>query len=387
MRQKRFQKGSVSLRRRGRIKIWYAQWREGTTKRSKILGPYSAISKSQAEAMLTEILQPVNVQAGHHATPSFTFGAYLKDVYLPLYRKRWKESTRSTSEADIERYLVPVFGSKLLRSITRAHMQLFLEDRATQLSTSVVGHLRWHLNAIFRMAQSDGAVEVNPAAALYGPAGKPTPEKQVMTVDQVRKALSALDVRERLIFRMAVMDGMRPGEIFAIRLGKIGTNHVRIDQRVYAGQMDTPKGRKGKNTARVVALSPGTMADVEVWKTFLANQAEDAFLFPSETGKTPLRPNNLWKRDMRPRLKPFGLEWVNYQVLRRTNASLSRKACIDDKVAADQRGHGLGVSLAVYAVSDLEQKLEAVTRLESEVKRVEPKDDPLLQMKPFQTVQ
>jgi hypothetical protein len=46
---------------------------------------------------------------------------------------------------------------------------------------------------------------------------------------------------------------------------------------------------------------------------------------------------------------------------------LSRKANIDDKVSADQRGHGLGVSLGVYATSDLNQKIEAVTRLESEV--------------------
>jgi len=58
---------------------------------------------------------------------------------------------------------------------------------------------------------------------------------------------------------------------------------------------------------------------------------------------------------------------VNFQVLRRTNASLSRKAKVDDKVSADQRGHGLGVSLGVYSISDLDQKIEAVTKLESEV--------------------
>ena len=40
---------------------------------------------------------------------------------------------------------------------------------------------------------------------------------------------------------------------------------------------------------------------------------------------------------MRPQLALLGLEWVNFQVLRRTNASLSRKNSIDDKVAADQR--------------------------------------------------
>jgi hypothetical protein len=70
---------------------------------------------------------------------------------------------------------------------------------------------------------------------------------------------------------------------------------------------------------------------------------------------------------MRPRLEKVGLAWVNFQVLRRTNAILSRKASIDDKVSADQRGHGLGVSLAVYASSDLEQKIEGVNKLESVV--------------------
>ena len=43
---------------------------------------------------------------------------------------------------------------------------------------------------------------------------------------------------------------------------------------------------------------------------------------------------------------------MNFQVLRRTNASLSRKAFIDDKLAADLLGHGLFVSLGVYEQSD-----------------------------------
>jgi hypothetical protein len=51
--------------------------------------------------------------------------------------------------------------------------------------------------------------------------------------------------------------------------------------------------------------------------------------------------------------------------MRRANASLGRKAGIDDKVAADQRGHGLGVSLDFYANSDLSQKVEAVRKLEA----------------------
>lgn len=40
---------------------------------------------------------------------------------------------------------------------------------------------------------------------------------------------------------------------------------------------------------------------------------------------------------------------------------------IDNKIAADQRGHGLGVSLEVYSISNIRQKIDAAKRFESEV--------------------
>jgi integrase len=188
-----------------------------------------------------------------------------------------------------------------------------------------------------------------------------------MSREDIVIALKTLELRERLIFRMAVFDGMRPGEILAIRIGNISHHSLLIDQRVYKGNLDSPKGRKGKRTNRIVALSPGTEADLSEWCSQFGERSPDAFLFPSENLRTPVRRDNLWNRCMRPKLESVGLEWATFQVLRRTNASLGRKALIDDKVAADQRGHGLGVSLEVYSISDLQQKIEAVKKIESEV--------------------
>jgi integrase len=187
-----------------------------------------------------------------------------------------------------------------------------------------------------------------------------------MTPRQILLALNALDLRERILFRMSVFDGMRPGELLAIRLANVHKDSVFINQRVYKGDLDTPKGRKGKRSSRTVALSPGTLEDLAVWLPRLLDHSPEAYLFPSERG-TPLSRDNVWNRSMFPRLEKVGLGWATFQVLRRTNATLSRKAKVDDKVAADQRGHGLGVSLEVYSLSDLEQKIEAVNRLEAEV--------------------
>jgi hypothetical protein len=87
-------------------------------------------------------------------------------------------------------------------------------------------------------------------------------------------------------------------------------------------------------------------------------------VFPSEPLKAPIGRDKLWRRNLEPKLKTISLEWVNFQVIRRTHASLSRKAGIDPKLVADQLGHGLGVNFEVYTISDLAQRLDSVNLLE-----------------------
>ena len=72
MRRKRFQKGSVRPRKHGRTKVWVAQWSENGGNRSKVLGRFADLSKSQAETMLAQILQPLNDKAGYHAAERST---------------------------------------------------------------------------------------------------------------------------------------------------------------------------------------------------------------------------------------------------------------------------------------------------------------------------
>jgi len=366
MRRKRFQKGSIRARKHGRNKVWVAQWWEQGAKRSKVLGRCADMLKSEAEARLAVILQPFNENSGHPEKPIYTFRVYVEEVFLPVVCRKWKESTRVTTEPRIRGHLLPTFGDRLLKQITREQMQGFLDQLGVNRSRSIVDHLRWDLNSIFKMALSDGCVEFNPAAALFVTTCLPEAEKRVLTVEQIRIALEVLELRERLIFRLAVFEGMRPGEILALQLRHLRDTSISVEQRVYKGKLDTPKGRKGRRTARKVGLSVGTMAELAIWKTMLLDQSPEGYVFASERN-TPLDRANVWCRLLEPKLAAVGLEWATFHVLRRTNASLARKLKIDDKVSADQRGHGLGVSMEVYSISDLEQKIEAVKRLESEV--------------------
>lgn len=279
MRLKRFQKGSIRPRKHGKTKVWVAQWWEGGNKKSKVLGRFADMPKCEAEAQMALILKPLNEDAGHVQKPVFTFGGYLDEVFLPICRRKWKESTRMTTEPRMVFHLNPAFGKQVIHTITREQLQSLLDEKAQTLSRSVVDHLRWDLNIILKTAMGDGIIKSNPAAALFTPTCKARDEKLSMSAEQIRLALSVLDARERLIFRMAVFDGMRPGEILAIRLGNVHKDSVLVNRRVYRGNIDTPKGRKGKRTARTVALSPGTLSDLAVWHPRLLDLSPEGTCF------------------------------------------------------------------------------------------------------------
>lgn len=242
----------------------------------------------------------------------------------------------------------------------RDRLQTFLDQKARSLSRSVVSHLRWDLNAIFKMAAEDTIIQGNPAGSLVTPKEAKTRTKRTMTKEQVRLALSVLDLRERIIFLLAVLAGMRPGEILALRWARVDSEMIEITQRVYRGLPDDPKTERGKRQA---ALPPDLACDIAAWREISADTGPDALMFPSERG-TFLSRDNFLRRNIQKELENIGLGWVNFQVLRRTQASLGHKEGVDPKVAADQRVHAIGVAIDTYTESDLESRREAVTKLE-----------------------
>jgi hypothetical protein len=162
MRRKRFQKGSLQVREHGQHRVRVALWWEGGGRRSKVLGRCSQIGKGKAEAILSAILQPINIGT----KPVYTVEQFVEGVYLPFCRRSWKESTAGTSEQIIKHILL-AFGRYLLHAIPRENLQDFLDRKALELGSSVVKHLRWFLNAIFKLAMSDGLILNNPAMEVY----------------------------------------------------------------------------------------------------------------------------------------------------------------------------------------------------------------------------
>jgi len=78
-----------------------------------------------------------------------------------------------------------------------------------------------------------------------------------------------------------------------------------------------------------------------------------------------MRRDNIWRKCMYPKLKPVGLEWATFQVMRRTFATLPKAAGVDAHTRPAQMGNSVDVNENEYAVASFEQKLAAVRKLES----------------------
>lgn len=355
--RRRYQQGSLT-------KVdgnWIAQWWEDGHRRKRTLGRVSTVAKAKAQAELDAILAPINGRA-EAPSASTTWGDFVNHTYLPFYRRKWKFSTRMTNEDRFRVHLMPLYEGRELGSLNRDELQDMLDAKANAgLSHSTVAHLRWDLRQVLRMAVQEGHISRNPAELLFIPRDAKRPEHTVMTLKEVQICFAALEPRERLVAKFAILAGLRPGEIFGLKWGHLSETHADIRQRLYRGRIDSPKT---SHSIRKAALAAGLLDDIREWKTLSRNGAEDGWVFPSETGKTPLSRDNMWRRHIGPQLQAAGLGFVDFHVMRRTHATLMNEIHDDPKMVADQLGHTLDVSQNVYTQASVARRKKAVDALE-----------------------
>jgi integrase len=254
-------------------------------------------------------------------------------------------------------------GSKLIHLITRRELQDLLNQKAKdQKSYSIVQHLHSFLGEIFEMALADRLIQVNPARSTIIPKCKPPKPKPVMTPENIENAMKVLDIRERVMVWLATPGGgMRPGEVEGLKLGDLDEDRIRITRRIYRGSEGEPKTRRSE---RVVPMTPRTTALIEEYRKLLVDDSPEAWLFPSENPKRPVRFSNVFRRKIRPALMKIGLGHINFQAMRRTFATEGHAAEVNAKVRSDIMGNTVDVNENEYAQTPFDVKREAMWKVE-----------------------
>jgi len=356
MRRSRFQEGSLLVRGK-RNKMYVARYYEKVIdpsgkprrmRRSIVLGPVAEIgSRRAAQNRLAELLRPINL-GRQKPRVMLTFGEFVREQWNPKVLGLFKLSSQVGYRPILSKHLVPYFGDCVLSEIVPAQVQGFLVEKAkTGISWHTVRNLRNVLSRVLRTAVEWGYLEENPVGKVKLPPRPLQAPAHFLFPEQVQQLLAEIQEPCRSMVLLAVLTGLRRGELFALRWGAVDLEKgvLEVRESVYNGQFSTPKTLSSR---RRVPLSTPAVALLRKLKSQQAETKPESLVFVSRRG-TPLRPENLLKREIHPACDRLKMRRVGWHTFRHTHATLLNELGESLKTAQAILGHSdIGTTLRVY---------------------------------------
>jgi integrase len=241
-------------------------WWVDKSHKSRVIGLVKDMTKSEARAIFDGIV--TEAEAKQSQNRAWTFGEFVEEVYFPYYSRKWKASTRVNNMNRVRIHLLEGLGTMVLRVFPAWRLAGCLGREGQK--PVVLNRGPPALGSETGLRPCDGRRLVrNPALLLFTPKEAAKPVRKVMNMKEVQMLFGALDQRERLVVKLAVMAGMRPREIFALTWGILQSFYADIRQRVYRGTIDSPKTDQ---SVRKAALPEGLLRDIEVWRMMALEQ-------------------------------------------------------------------------------------------------------------------
>lgn len=350
-RTKRRQYGSGCLLKRGRG--WAIRWREteiapdGTRRKVLRYETLGGVTRKRASTTLAQ-----RMAAGDNGrTPTRSRVAFRTLVaewqahVLPMY----KHSTQKNHRHILEKHLLPQFGDKAIAEITRQEVQAYVAHLVSNgYAPRTTDHIHDVLSAVLRTAVKWGHLQDNPARDVDLPALTNVRPKWVLTVPQATTLLEALPPLARTMVGLALLSGLRRGELFALRSRDFDEQNqcLTVREAVYEGAFRTPKTTAG---LRQIPLSDAAAKLMVDWRARVKRAEPESLVFSTWSGR-PISPNNVSRRWIYPACETLGLKRVNWLTLRRTYSSWAHEKGVRGKVIAQLMGHAkVDTTLNVYA--------------------------------------
>jgi integrase len=344
------QYGSGCLLKRGKGSA--IRWREteiapdGTRRKMLRYEALGEVARKRASEILSQRISAArNGRTTTRSRVTFrTLAGEWDTSVLPLY----KHSTQKHRRFMLKKHLLPQFGDMAVSSVTRQEIQAYVAH-LTQAgyAPKSIDHIHDVLSAVLRTAVKWGHLQENPARGVDLPTLRCVRPKWALTTGQAASLLADLPPLARTMVGLAILSGLRRGELFALRWKDID-EHARVltvRESVYDGTFGTPKTEAG---SRQIPLSGRALHLTVGWKAHAANTEPDALVFGTRVG-TPISPNNVLRRSIFPACKRLGLPRATWLTFRRTYSSWSHDKGVPGKVVAQLMGHAnVDTTLNVY---------------------------------------
>jgi integrase len=260
---------------------------------------------------------------------------------LPMY----KYSTRKHHSCILEKKLLPIFGNLRIDQISRQGIQRFIAElNSSGYSPNSIDHYHNVLSTVLTKAVQWGYIPFNPATGVELPKLVTIRPKWVLTSDQVQQLLSVLAPLPRILATLAIMTGVRRGELFALKWKAFDESKAMlfITEAIYESVIDTPKTSK---SIRNIPLSPALVRLLQDWRKVATRRGPEDFVFSGKEDK-PRDHKQIMRSHIKPACKGLGLPSASWLTFRRTFATWADQ----NGVSAKQRGELMGNSAEVNAM-------------------------------------
>lgn len=333
----------MNVRPRG-PNLWQCVWLVGkdpATGRWK--RRYETVEGTQAQAEAYWYKVRREIDRGTAIDPSgVTVGEWLEQ-WLAMRKTQIRPQTWDRYRGLVRNHLIPTLGSTRLQDLRVPAVQSALEHwQATargdgkpgRISSRSVRYCLQVLQAALDQAVKWQLVERNVATLITPPRLEPI-GRTWWSIDQVGRFLTATEhTRWGLIWRLALMTGLRRGEILGLQWTDInwetGTLTVQRAMNRY-NKPGPPKTAQGKRT---VALDKDTLSAL---REAHQRSAHGVWVFETRNG-TPINARNL-SRAYYQAIAQAQVPSIRFHDLRHTHASLLLAEGENLRVIADRLGH------------------------------------------------
>jgi integrase len=351
----------------------------------------------KAQKMRDQFLERVNF-APPTLGASVTLQAFTDGIFRKIDLPTRAKSHRDRYESVLKIHLLPALGKCTMFDLEQQSSTLveefFIGMAPKKLSLESYRKIRNCGSSLFAVAIKKGYANRNPFFRAALPPNAPATPKQkpTITVEQLYKLIDVISEPYATMCFISALTGLRVSEILALRwkdilewivvveeqINKL-QYAITIDEKFCRGEWGTPKTEASHATIAVlkcVVQRIRSLIGVEVrigggrggYQTFklIKSEKPDDLIFRGVRCGKEMRDNNILSRHIKPAARQLGIPFVNWQLLRRTHATLLKRAGVPLKDASFQMRHSKASTTAeIYQMTPIEDQVLAMDKLEA----------------------
>ncbi len=315
-------------------------------------------TKREAEKLLAQEVSKFQTN-GWYPTSAVLFRDFAERWLRECVEGRLKPSTAHGYRSSLRAHLLPAFGAYRLDRITPEAVQCFVTERLRErMNPSTLNRVIRQLHTILERARRWRFLAENPAAIVERPRVRKR-HMEYLRPEEIGPFLEAAPSDRRLLFKTAVLTGLRMGELLAMKWEYLDWQPGRyhVTESLWRGrggfQFVCPKTETSR---RAIRLQPGLLTKLRTHRAAqdkmrleLEDEYTDHGLIFCQVNGRPLDARNLLQRDFWGSLRRAGLRRIRFHDLRHTFAALLIAEGAHAKAIQEAMGHSsITVTMNTY---------------------------------------